>query len=509
MWFSLLFMFTWFSVCQIKAQDHFNVADILGNDTNCIAKSIQLYEDEILPIEANCSWLNDTHVSRDNFDILIKDLKIAKLVNITDRPNSSSTGDYIFIKGVFLGRTEAILHYKGYQLIQPAYKDMLIQISVIRKERIVDHLFVAVVTLLMMLAYVGMGCAVDLGAVKEVLKKPVAPIIGFMSQYVIMPLAAFAVVKSLGLTGGIALGFFASGCAPGGGASNMYTYLLGGDSSLSVTMTLVSTVASLAMFPLWLHSLGRLVYNTHGSQLRVPFTNIFTTLAVMIIPLAIGAIIKIKKALWAERIQKIMRPFFAIIILLLITLGTWSNLYLFRLISPGLILGACVLSYSGFLLGGLLAFACRLKWSRVVAVAIETGVQNTGLPILLLKFSLPQPDADLSVVSPVAVAMLMPIPLWLTIAFLEIRKKCKGSSPVLVTSESEVKVLKVQEANGGTEHFLEEDGIDEGLDANINKAHFEGYDLGKGDEKTFDASEGEKVNLPNGSGDARYENDRF
>lgn len=92
---------------------------------------------------------------------------------------------------------------------------------------------------------------------------------------------------------------------------------------------------------------------------------------------------------------------------------------------------------------------------------------------------------------------------------MQIRKKCKGSSPVLVTSESEVKVLKVQEANGGTEHFLEEDGIDEGLDANINKAHFEGYDLGKGDEKTFDASEGEKVNLPNGSGDAHYENDRF
>ena len=48
-----------------------------------------------------------------------------------------------------------------------------------------------------------------------------------------------------GMSGGLALGYFASGCAPGGGSSNMYAYLLGGDVSLSVTMTLISIIASL------------------------------------------------------------------------------------------------------------------------------------------------------------------------------------------------------------------------------------------------------------------------
>ena len=56
---------------------------------------------------------------------------------------------------------------------------------------------------------------------------------------------AFGLVKMLGLRGGVALGLFASGCAPGGGASNMYTYLLGGDVSLSITMILNSVFASL------------------------------------------------------------------------------------------------------------------------------------------------------------------------------------------------------------------------------------------------------------------------
>ncbi len=49
----------------------------------------------------------------------------------------------------------------------------------------------------------------------------------------------------LDLRGGVALGMFISGCVAGGGDSNMFTYLLGGDLSLSVTLTLVNLLASL------------------------------------------------------------------------------------------------------------------------------------------------------------------------------------------------------------------------------------------------------------------------
>ena len=51
--------------------------------------------------------------------------------------------------------------------------------------------------------------------------------------------------KAFNLQGAVAFAVFATGCAPGGGSSNMFTYLLDGDVSLSVTMTLISTIASL------------------------------------------------------------------------------------------------------------------------------------------------------------------------------------------------------------------------------------------------------------------------
>ena len=45
---------------------------------------------------------------------------------------------------------------------------------------------------------------------------------------------------------------------------------------------------------------------------------------------------------------------------------------------------------------------------------------TTGIPIMLMKYSLPQPDADMSLVSPVVVAMFTPLPLWFMIAGREI-----------------------------------------------------------------------------------------
>jgi len=68
-----------------------------------------------------------------------------------------------------------------------------------------------------------------------------------------------------GYTGGAALGMFAMGCSPGGGASNLYSHLLGGDISVSITMTLLSTILSLG-------KLFVLYDETDGEDAFFPFT---------------------------------------------------------------------------------------------------------------------------------------------------------------------------------------------------------------------------------------------
>lgn len=63
-------------------------------------------------------------------------------------------------------------------------------ISVVRKERFVDHLFIGVIVIIIVLANVGMGCKIDLTVIKEVIRRPIPPGIGLFCQYIIMPLVS-------------------------------------------------------------------------------------------------------------------------------------------------------------------------------------------------------------------------------------------------------------------------------------------------------------------------------
>ena len=72
----------------------------------------------------------------------------------------------------------------------------------------------------------------------------------------------------------------------GGGASNIWTVLFGGNLDLSVTMTAVSTVCAFFMMPLWMWSLGRVIIA--DSPIVVPYYKILTYGIMMIVPLAIG-----------------------------------------------------------------------------------------------------------------------------------------------------------------------------------------------------------------------------
>lgn len=185
-------------------------------------------------------------------------------------------------------------------------------------------------------------------------------------------------------------------------------------------MTLMFIVV---MIPLWLFTLGQHIAE-NDTHIKIPFQNIIISLISVLVPVAIGLLIQKKWVKGARFIVRCLRPFYIILLLVMFTLGVYSNLYIFRLITPTLILCGCLLPYTGFLLSGLIAFLLRQPLPRVLTIAIETGIQNTGLPIILMKFSLPQPEADLSVVAPVVIAMFMPLPLWIAVMIVEIRRRC-------------------------------------------------------------------------------------
>ena len=98
-------------------------------------------------------------------------------------PNFSSE---FKIKGLFLGYSNISFKIvKNNTFIQKLDN---YSVSVVRKSSIFDIFFGIIIISLVTVNYVNMGCHMDLQVVKETLKMPIGPLIGFVCQFTIMPL---------------------------------------------------------------------------------------------------------------------------------------------------------------------------------------------------------------------------------------------------------------------------------------------------------------------------------
>lgn len=127
------------------------------------------------------------------------------------------------------------------------------------------------------------------------------------------------------------LGFFFAGVAPGGGASNMWTVLLEGNMDLSIIMTTVSTIAAFGMIPLWVFTLGRVIFDS--GNLDVPYMQITTYVLGLLIPLGMGFLIQRYLKRFAGFMKRILKGLSVSLILFIIIFAIITNLYLFELFS--------------------------------------------------------------------------------------------------------------------------------------------------------------------------------
>ena len=108
-------------------------------------------------------------------------------------------------------------------------------------------------------AMFGMGLTIKMDDFKRVFSRPKEILIGFVAQYTIMPVIAWILCQLMQLPTDLALGVILVGCCPGGTASNVITYIAGGDVALSVGMTITSTLAAPIVTPLLVYVISGIV----------------------------------------------------------------------------------------------------------------------------------------------------------------------------------------------------------------------------------------------------------
>lgn len=236
---------------------------------------------------------------------------------------------------------------------------------------------------LLMLVMFGMGLTLKLDDFTIVFKQPKDIVIGCVAQFTIMPLLAFLLGKAFGLEAGLMAGVILVGTCPGGTASNVMTYLSKGDVALSVGMTSVNTVLAPFLTP-------AITYLLLKTTVSVDVVSMFVSIIkVVIVPIALGFLIN---GLWGKHTEKVadVLPLVSVTAIALIVAAVVSHNSA-RILETGAQVFAVVILHNllGYAVGYLLALAFRMPMSRKKALAIEIGMQNSGLATSLAGTAFP------------------------------------------------------------------------------------------------------------------------
>jgi BASS family bile acid:Na+ symporter len=224
----------------------------------------------------------------------------------------------------------------------------------------------------------GMGASLTPRDFISAIRRPTGLIIGWLTQFGIMPFVAFLMVITLELPPWIAVGALLMGSVPGGTTSNIFTYFSRGNLALSVLMTTNSTLWAIIMTPfaLWLYGAA-----FGAADVQIPFQNIAATLAILLVPVAIAMVIRRYNANIGAVLELMGGVFGLFVIFFLIVTWVPRNWQLLMTTPWDVYFVAITLGPIGMAIAYFIARFIRLHPANVRTIALETGIQNGPLAI--------------------------------------------------------------------------------------------------------------------------------
>ncbi|WGE47599.1 bile acid:sodium symporter family protein [Actinobacillus equuli] len=233
--------------------------------------------------------------------------------------------------------------------------------------------FVPWIPYLLGIVMLGMGLTLTFKDFAEVTKNPKAAILGVIAQFVVMPSIAFALAKAFQLPPDLAIGVILVGSCPGGTSSNVMTYLAKGNTALSVACTTVSTLLAPLLTP-------AVFYLFASEWLEIDAGAMFVSvLKMVLLPIFVGVVIR---SIFKQKIEQFSQTMplisvFAIVLIVTAVVSVSKD----RIIESGLLIFLVVVLHNGlgYLIGYLIGRVFKLPIADSKTIAIEVGMQNSGL----------------------------------------------------------------------------------------------------------------------------------
>lgn len=382
------------------------------NDVNLLVSGnfpkVETFEDFTFNMTLNCSkylaimeqlFSNETFTKPSTFQLVlhINDSDIANFCEANGSASSYSikcrdnTSKVVALNAGHLGITGMWMEVLRDDNLHVKLDD--VQIRVKREFTLFDKLSFFILGPLVLLNKCAFGAKIEINVMKHIFTQPLALTLCLLMQFVAMPLLAVLYSKLFLLSQDMALALFVGAVCPGGGGGYVISYLVGGDVTLAISASLLSTVVAMGAMP------GVVGVYTYIFQIpdniAIPYIKILLMLLAIAIPISTGMFINYKWPKFAKKFVRIIHPLSLFLIFSGLAYLAVSSKYIIHGPVIGWALAVC-LPMSGFILSILFARALGLSWPFSKAISLESGMKNTVLGIAVIELSYPQPEADLA-----------------------------------------------------------------------------------------------------------------
>ena len=220
-----------------------------------------------------------------------------------------------------------------------------------------------------------MGLTLKVSNLKQIIKQPSWVLVTVILQFTTMPIVSIIIVKVFHLSDELALGIIILGCCPGGTASNLVTYLSNGNVALSIVSTFLSTLIAVVLTP-------TLIFFLSNENIEINVYEIMkSAFLIVFFPVVAGILFRL---IFSSKINITFLPKLSEIFIALI-IGIIFSINIDQIKELSLKLFICILFHNllGLLMGYLFATFFRFPIKERRTIAIEVGMQNSGLGMAL------------------------------------------------------------------------------------------------------------------------------
>jgi bile acid:Na+ symporter, BASS family len=239
------------------------------------------------------------------------------------------------------------------------------------------------------LAFIMFGVALEMKVehFTQLLSQKKAILTGLFSQIILLPFITFLLVLILPISRGMALGMILVAACPGGNVSNFFSMLAKGNVALSVTLTAFSSLLAFIITPINFFFWASLVpdLTTEIKEFHVDFISLMTNMIlILLLPLLVGMQLTKQFPTLNQKIGKGIRMLSILILAAFIIIAFKNNLNAFT--SNFISVFWIVLLHNGsaLLLSYFLSVSLKNDEATNRTIAIETGIQNSGLGLILI-----------------------------------------------------------------------------------------------------------------------------